>query len=299
MHKLNRFLKDNKKIIMFAVFILIFTTACTAVRDKNGNVDPALLISLDTPFLKSIGEGWFNIFVWPIAQLINLIAEVADAGIAIILATIIINVGVALMTLKQQVSNQKMQELQPEQKKIQAKYAGKTDQASKMKQGQEIQALYKKNDINPMGSIISLIIQLPLILAMYQAVNRSTAVNEGTLLGKSLTITPKDGIANGDIVIIVLFVLMLIASLVSAKVPQWLAKYKKSKANVKTKEYAEPKKKDAMSNSMNMVMYFSTVMMGFFAFGWPIGMTLYWLVGSLTRIAQNIVIQIFIIDKKK
>lgn len=298
MHKINKFLKDNKKIIMFVVFMLIFTTACTAVRDKDGNVDPAKLISLDTPFLKSVGESLFNVFVWPIAQMLNLIAEVLDAGIAIILTTIIINVGVALLTLKQQVSNQKMQELQPEQKKIQAKYEGKTDQASRMKQAQEIQALYKKNDINPMGAIVSLLIQLPLILAMYQAVNRSAAVNNGYFLGKSLTITPKEGIANGDIAIIAIFVLMLVFSLISTKVPQWLAKYKKSKMNIKTKEYADPKKKDGIGNSMNMVMYFSTVMMGFFAYGWPIGMTLYWLVGSVTRIAQNIVIQIFIIDKK-
>ena len=56
-----------------------------------------------------------------------------------------------------------MQMLQPELQKIQNKYAGKTDDRSRMMQAQEMQALYKKNNISPFGSILVMFIQLPIL----------------------------------------------------------------------------------------------------------------------------------------
>lgn len=51
-------------------------------------------------------------------------------------------------------SNQKMQEIQPELQKIQNKYKGKTDQQSQMRMYQETQALYQKYDIHPFGTML-------------------------------------------------------------------------------------------------------------------------------------------------
>ena len=74
-----------------------------------------------------------------------------------------------------------MQLIQPEINKIQRKYEGKDDDASKMRQAQELQNLYKKYGINPFGTILITFIQFPIIIAMYQAVQRSYAVTTGSV----------------------------------------------------------------------------------------------------------------------
>ncbi|MDF9824335.1 YidC/Oxa1 family membrane protein insertase [Breznakia sp. PF5-3] len=296
MKKINKFLKDNKKILLFAVFLLVFVSACTSVRNSDGTIDPSKLIYLDTPYMDSISEGWFNIIVWPVAQLINLVAKYLDAGWGIIIVTILINLVTAAMSIKQQVATQKMQMIQPEQQRIQAKYEGKTDQASKMRQAQELQNLYKKHDINPMGSLVTMFIQLPVILAVYQAVMRADSVYKGEFMGVDLTTTPMQGITKGQIAIIIIFALMVIFQFVSLKLPQYLAKKRKENSNIKTKDYANPKdKKGGMQGSMNMMMYMSVGMIVIFAINWPLGMSFYWLVSAFTRIIQNIVIQKFFI----
>lgn len=293
MKKIKSFLKDNKKVLFLALFLIVFVTACTSVRNADGTIDQSKLITLDTPYGNSIGEGWFNIIVWPVAQLINIVASFSDAGIGVIVATVLVNFGTAALSIKQQVATQKMQMIQPEQVKIQEKYKGKTDQASKMRQAQELQMLYKKHNINPMGSIITLFIQLPIILAIYQAVMRADAVYSGKFLGVSLVDTPMKGLTSLNIPVIIIFLLMILFQFVSFKLPQYLAKHRKS--NQKTKDYAAPQKKGGMAGSMNMMMYVSLGMIVVLSINWPLGMSFYWMISAFTRIVQNLVIQKYFI----
>ncbi len=296
---MKKFMQDNKKLFFVSVLLLMFVTACASVRDSNGQIIESMLITLETPFTTSVSESWFNIFVWPVAQLINLIAEYSDAGIGIIAVTFLLNFGMAAVSIKQQVATQKMQALQPEIQRIQAKYAGKTDQNSRLKQGAEMQAIYKKHDINPFGSIITMLLQLPIIFSVYQAVMRAEAVVEGTFLGIDLTLTPMDSITKfgeHSIAIISIFVLMIIFQFLSLKIPQYLQSRRKKKQNIKTKDYANPNKKEnPMGNSLNMMTYMSVIMIAFLSINWPVGMSFYWMVSAFTRIIQNIVIQKFFI----
>lgn len=295
---MKRFLNDNKKWLFMSLFLLVFVTACVNTRDANGKTIPEMLINLDTGYVECITGpgGWFNIFVWPVAQLINIIAKYTDAGIGIIVATLLLNLGTAAMSIKQQVSAQKMQLLQPDMQRIQAKYAGKTDQASRMRMAQETQALYKKHEISPFGSIVTMFIQLPIIMAVYQAVLRATSVNEGLFMGIDLTQTPMEGITSVNIPVIVIFLLMAVSQFLSMKIPQILQKKRKKEQNIKTKDYANPKNnQNSMMNSMNSMMYVSLGMIVIFALNWPLGMSFYWLVSALSRIIQNVVIQKYFI----
>lgn len=294
---MKKFMKDNKKWFLLSVFLLVFVAACTNYREADGTVLLKNQIILgETGFFDCVSEGWFNIFVWPVAQLINIVAEVSDAGVGIIVVTLLLNLGTAAISIKQQVATQKMQLLQPELQRIQAKYAGKTDQASRMRMATETQAIYKKHDISPFGSIVVMFIQLPIIFAVYQAVMRAHSVNSGTFLGINLMKTPMEGIATLDWAIVLIFVLMGVAQFVSMKLPQIMQKRRKEKMHIKTKDYANPKGKgnDPMGN-MNMMMYMSLGMVIVFAISWPVGMSFYWLVSSFSRIIQNIVIQKFFI----
>lgn len=303
---MKRFLKDNKKWLFMSMFLLVFVTACVNVRNSDGTVNKEMLIYLDTGYLDCIGGagGWFNIFVWPVAQLINIVASFSDAGIGIIVATLLLNLGTAAMSIKQQVSTQKMQLIQPDMQKIQAKYAGKNDQASRMRLAQETQALYKKHDISPFGSIITMFIQLPIIMAVYQAVMRAEAVYSGSFVGIDLTLTPMKGgfekLLAGEmgtaLPVISIFLLMALAQFFSMKLPQIMQKRRKAKMNIKTKDYANPKAgQNSMANSMNSMMYVSLGMIVIFAINWPLGMSFYWLISSISRIIQNVVIQKFFI----
>lgn len=295
---MKNFIKDNKRWFLFSVFLIIFITACTNYREADGTVLLENQIILGkTEYLDCISEGWFNVFVWPIAQLINLVAKYSDAGMGIIVVTILLNFGIAAMSIKSQVGQQKMQLIQPEMQRIQAKYAGKTDQASRMRMATETQALYKKYDINPFGSIVTMFIQLPIIFAVYHAVMRANAVNTGTFLGINLMKTPMEGIASMNWAIITIFVLMAITQFLSMKLPQILQKRRKAKLKIKTKDYANPKNKknDNLMGSMNTFLYVNLAVVILFAINWPIGMSFYWLVSSFTRIIQNIVIQKFFI----
>lgn len=296
MEKIKNFIKDNKKVLLLAVFLLVFVTACTNVRNADGTIDPEKLITLKTTFGSSLSEGWFNIFVWPIAQMINFVASFTDAGIGIIVVTVLVNLVIMVFSIKQQVATQKMQMIQPEITKIQAKYAGKNDQQSQMKQAQELQRVYDKHGINPFGTLVTTFIQLPVIFAIYQAVMRAESVYDGKFLGMSLSNTPLEAFSASEWMGVVIFILMILAQFLSVQMSKILKKQNDKKNKVKTKEYAKSKNDDAMGNmdQMNIMM---VAMIAVFAIGWPLGMSFYWLVSSVVRIVQNIVINKYFINK--
>ncbi|MEG2800247.1 MAG: YidC/Oxa1 family membrane protein insertase, partial [Erysipelotrichaceae bacterium] len=201
----------------------------TATQNKYKDYKASDLIEIKaTSFGDAMDEGWFTgLIVWPIAQLINWVATFTDAGIGIIAATFLIQVLIFLFSLKSQVANQRLQTIQPEINKITAKYAGKTDDRSKMAQAQETQALYSKYKINPFGTILVTIVQFPVILGMYQATMRAYAVVTGSFQGINLALTPLEGFKLGNYWYIVIFVLMVLFQLLSFKMPQWLEAHRK------------------------------------------------------------------------
>lgn len=289
---MKQFFKDKRKLMLVSVFMLLTLVACKSVRNADGSIIQEAVIGLDTSFKQTLSSGWFDgLIVWPISQLINFIAQYSDAGIAIIIVTILINIVTSVFTIKSQVSAQKMQMLQPEMQKIQNKYANNKDQRSQMMMAQEMQKLYSEHNISPFGSIIVMFLQLPIIFGMYQATMRASSVINGTFMGINLESSPMAGMQSGQVAYVIIFVAMIVAQIVSMKFPQWIQKYRKKHSNVKEKAYAQPEKKSGgMAGSMNMMMYMSTFMIAFLGINWPLGMSFYWLVSSLTRIVQNIVI---------
>ncbi|MDD6551697.1 MAG: YidC/Oxa1 family membrane protein insertase [Lachnospiraceae bacterium] len=89
-------------------------------------------------------------------------------AIAIMLFTIIIYMALLPLTFKQQKFSMLTRKMQPEMKAIQNKYKGKTDQASMQAMQDETSALYDKYGISPMGSCIQLLIQMPILFALYR-----------------------------------------------------------------------------------------------------------------------------------
>jgi len=94
----------------------------------------------------------------------------ANVGVAIFLFTIVIYLLLLPLTIKQQKFSKLQAKMQPEIQAIQAKYKDKKDQNSQMAMNQETQAVYAKYGVSPTGSCVQLLIQMPILFALYRVI---------------------------------------------------------------------------------------------------------------------------------
>ena len=98
---------------------------------------------------------------------------IQNIGICIILFTIIIYTLMIPLTIKQQKFSKMQSVMMPEIQKLQRiekKYQNKKDQASQMKKSEETMAVYQKYGVSPTGSCSTLLVQMPILLALYQVI---------------------------------------------------------------------------------------------------------------------------------
>ena len=96
---------------------------------------------------------------------------IESIGLCIILFTIVIYMLLMPLTIKQQKFSKLQSKMNPELQAIQKKYKDKIqDQAAMMKMNEETQAVYQKYGVNPMGSCLQLIIQMPILFALYRVI---------------------------------------------------------------------------------------------------------------------------------
>ncbi len=97
---------------------------------------------------------------------------IPNVGLAIILFTIIIYALMTPLQIKQQRFSKLNTIMQPELSRIQDKYRGKKDQVSQQKMLDETNAVYEKYGVSQMGSCVQLLIQMPILFALYQVIYR-------------------------------------------------------------------------------------------------------------------------------
>jgi len=288
-----KFTPRTKKLLalMAIVTIVVTATGCTAPKDANGHI---ILISNTTTFGDIFqSENWFNaLFVWPLSWVLNHLAPIITVGGAIAVVTAVVNGLLAVFTLKSQMGMQRMQMLQPELNKIQRKYEGRDDQASKMRMAQEQQQLMKKYDVNPGSMMLVQFIQLPIIMAMFMAIQRAEAVVNGTFLGMNLQVKPSEAFGllfKGDLSglpYIILFLLMAVTQVVLVLLPMYFQKKKAAAEAAKHHRKPEP------TNNQNMMMQMYMIVM-VLAFGlmWQSGMSLFWFIRNIVDIIKTIIVQ--------
>jgi len=288
-----KFTPRTKKLLalMAIVTIVVTATGCTAPKDANGHI---ILISNTTTFGDIFQtENWFSaLFVWPLSWVLNHLAPIITVGGAIAVVTAVVNGLLAVFTLKSQMGMQRMQMLQPELNKIQRKYEGRDDQASKMRMAQEQQQLMKKYDVNPGSMMLVQFIQLPIIMAMFMAIQRAEAIVNGTFLGMNLQVKPSEAFGllfKGDLSglpYIILFLLMAVTQVVLVLLPMYFQK-KKAEA-----EAAKHHRKPEPTNNQNMMMQMYMIVM-VLAFGlmWQSGMSLFWFIRNIVDIIKTIIVQ--------
>lgn len=279
--------RTKKFLKVFALLAFVFVlTGCGQNLDSNGQLLPDRAINAATPW--SLEAGFFDfILTIPIAKGILFISDTfGNVAWGVVGMTIFINLLILPIMIKSTVSTQKMQMLQPEMERIQRKYAGRKDQASQMRQSAEIQALYKKHDVSMMSSFTTFL-TLPIMLAMWQGVQRIEILYTSRLFGLELGLTPMSQITSGHWQYIFIVAIVGITQYLAIEINNIMLK--------RNPRYKVSKQQQSMK-TMNIVM---TAMIVWFALSMPTAMSLYWITTSLVTIIRTIYIQIYHIEKKR
>ncbi len=254
-----------------------------------------------------------GLIVYPVAWLVDQISYGIDSGLtgvgqilAIVIVTVLIRGLMMAATWKSTMAQQKMQSLQPQLAKLQQKYPNSdTNQAEKQRMAQEQMALYKRNGINPMSSILTMFIQFPVFICVWSALQGSSALATGSFLNLALSDTIQSVVFNfksgwaanatGWWTALILFILMAGTQTMAMLLPQIMTK-KANKNVTKLGKSAAADKSGKQMRMMTWIMLIFTIVMGFML---PSAMGVYWLIGGLISMVQTLITQSLLAKKKK
>lgn len=244
------------------------------IYEKN-KVDLSKLPSCEkfTP-LKNYEGLWTSIFVKPLAWVILQIGNLLNSyGSSIIITCLLIRIILMPITKKTAVQSELIKKASPELEKLEKKYKGKDSQEDQTRKAQEMMMIYQKYKINPLSGCLLAFIQLPLLFAFLEAINRTPALFENTFLTIHLGTTPWVGVfQNNNYWYILLLILIIGTTLIS---------FRKT-----LKDQSGP-----TAGQMKYTIYFMLAMISIASLTLPAALGIYWITSSLFTIFQNIYVE--------
>lgn len=253
------------------------------------------------PFAVAVAWVWVKIH-----DFLVLLGFESGSGVAwvisIVLLTLIVRIAIVPLFLKQIKSSRAMQAVQPEMQRIQAKYKGKKDQVSRQKQAEETQALYRKYKVSPFASCLPVLVQMPILFAMYRAIyaikdlaagtykyadietdhlgpiNQEVAssIDASTVFGVRLSHTITSGDGTAAVIVFVLFIVIMMA----------LMFYSMRMSMVKNMPPAvDPN--NPLVQSQKTMLYMMPLMYLFSGAFFQMGVLVYMITGSVWAIGQS------------
>ena len=228
--------------------------------------------------------GWINRwFVIPIFDLLR--NHIASFGIIILILAVLIRLIIAPLTYKSYVSMAKMRLIKPEMDALAAKYPKQEDA---MKRQQATMDLYKKAGINPMGGCVPMLIQMPILIAMFRFFPASIELRGESFLWAH-DLSSYDSVLNlpfsipfyGDHVS--LFALLMAISTFTF-----------SYINYKQTASSQPQ----MPGMKFMMVYMMPLMLLFWFNSYASGLCYYYLLSNLLTIAQTYIVRRMVDDNK-
>lgn len=182
-------------------------------------------------------------------------------GVAIIVLTAALRVVLFPLTHKSTVAMRRMQKLQPKMKAIQERYQerAKKDPQVRARMNQEVMALYKQEGVNPMGGCLPLLLQLPILWALYTLFAYAIELRQAPFALWIKDLAQKDPTY-------VLPILMTASMFVQQKLA--------------------PQSADPAQRRLFLLM---PLIFGFMFMSFPAGLVLYWLVNNLLTILQQVI----------
>lgn len=231
---------SRKRILLTSVLILSVVLLAGCSMDPRENpIDPA-------------NGFWDKFFVNPLNVSLDWFANHLwmSYGLAILIVTLIIRFAILPLTIKQVRSSKKMQEIQPELQKLKEKYKDDTQ-----KQQEETMKLFQQHGVNPLAGCFPILIQMPVLIALYHAIMRNSYIGESTFLW--LELGSKDPT----------YILPLIAAATT---------------------FIQQKMMSAtMPAQMRSLMFIFPVLIFVMSMSFPSALPLYWVFSNLFTIVQN------------
>jgi YidC/Oxa1 family membrane protein insertase len=237
---------------------VLFAKPPSGVRFFIGPKDFDVLSAVDRPLVKAIHFGIFDFLAVPLLRALKWIdGFVGNYGWSIVILTILINLVMFPLRHKSVVSMRKMQEVQPQIKAIQERYAKyKATDPERQKMNTELMALYKEKGVNPASGCLPMLLTMPVLFAFYSLL--SVAIE---MRGAPFALWIKDLSVHDP---------YYVTPLIMAATMFW---------QQKLTPVADP--------AQAKVMMLTPVMFLFFFLWAPSGLVIYWTVSNLLGIGQQ------------
>jgi YidC/Oxa1 family membrane protein insertase len=236
-----------------------YTTTPVKARYFLGPKDFDVLASVDRDLVRSIDFGMFAWLVVPLLRALKWVnGYVGNYGWSIIILTILINIAMFPLRHKSVVSMRKMQEIQPQVKAIQDRYANlKMTDPAKQKMNTELMSLYREAGVNPASGCVPMLLTFPVLLAFYSMLSVAIELRGAPFMGWIHDLSIRDPL-------FITPVLMGITQFIQTRMT--------------------PTTGDAMQQRMMLLM--PIIMMSWLLF-MPSGLVLYWTTSNLWAIGQQ------------
>ncbi|HEU4911978.1 MAG TPA: membrane protein insertase YidC [Actinomycetes bacterium] len=212
-------------------------------------------------------------------------------GGSIVGLVVVIRILLIPLFVKQINAQRGLQILQPEIKKIQTKYKGKTDPESRQKQQQEMMKLYKDNGTNPLASCLPILLQAPIFFALFQVLN---GIGKEPALGKEfLSDRAADQAADASILganiserflgaedptVQIVTAVMIVLMSATTFITQKQLMSKNMPASAMDNPFAQQQK---------ILLYVFPLIFAVTGVNFPVGVLLYWLTTNLWSMGQQ------------
>ncbi|WP_459383483.1 membrane protein insertase YidC [Arthrobacter humicola] len=216
--------------------------------------------------------------------------------LAIIGLVLVIRAALIPVFVKQIKAQRGMQLLQPDLKKMQDKYKGKTDQLSRQAMAQEQMALYKKHGTNPFSACLPMLIQMPFFFALFQVLSGISSAkagghgigamspeqvkqfDESTIFGAPLSASLLHGGGGNQMSVWILSIVMILAMTASQFITQ---------KQIMAKNMSEEALASPFMRQQKMMLYILPVVFGVGGINFPIGVLIYWTTTNLWTMGQQ------------
>ncbi|MBP3035672.1 membrane protein insertase YidC [Arthrobacter sp. zg-ZUI100] len=255
--------------------------------------------------------GFFDTILFPFKWVVSWIMWIFHEGfvflgmdaasgwtwtLSIIGLVIVIRAALIPVFVKQIKAQRGMQSLQPDLKKLQQKYKGKTDQLSRQAMTQEQMALYKKHGTNPFAACLPMLIQMPFFFALFQVLSGvAKASDEGihigalsadaiaqfdaaTIFGAPLSASLLHGGGGNQVAVVILSIIMIIAMTASQFITQ---------KQIMSKNMSEEALASPFMRQQKMMLYILPLVFGIGGINFPIGVLIYWTTTNLWTMGQQ------------
>jgi len=232
-----------------------------------GTRDVDTLAAVHAGLEQTVDFGWFRAVSQAMLWCLKAINQfVHNYGVSIVILTLLVRVLFWPLNKKVFQSSLKMKAIQPQVEALKKRFADKKSREAQQQMNVEMLGLYRKNGVNPMGSCLPLLLQMPIFIGLYGALNHSMDLYQAPFFGWIQDLSSKDPFY----VFPVLWTISLLGYIKLNPMPQ----------------NNQPGMPD-----MKWIMVAMNLFFGFLSKDWPAGLTIYLFVSNLVGITQQFVMK--------